>query len=65
MAMDAAAVSGKENSVEFSEFCKDLLLNEPLLFAYSSVFQGAVGHSLAFAYLFWVSICGEDVVPAF
>lgn len=65
LAMDAAAVSGKENSVEFSEFCKDLLLSEPLLFGYSSVFQGTVRHSLATAYLFWVSICRQNVVPAF
>lgn len=66
LAMDVAAVSGNWNSVEISEFCKDLLLSEELLLGYCSVFQGTVRHSsLATAYLFWVSVCGEDVVPAF
>lgn len=36
LAMDVAAVSGNGNSVEISEFCKDLLLSEELLLGYSS-----------------------------
>lgn len=36
LAIDVAAVSGNGNSVEISEFCKDLLLSEELLLGYSS-----------------------------
>lgn len=56
LAMGVAAVSGNRNSVELSEFCKDLLLSETLLFGYSTVFHGTVRHSLAIIYLFWVSV---------
>lgn len=65
LAVGVAAVSGNRNSVELSEFCKDLLLSETLLLGYSNVFQGTVRHSLAITYLFWVSVFGENVVPAF